>query len=161
MKRIDSSHSMFSFRQHKSKNSNSSQSGLGRNDLDNKSDDGQDVKSLKFNARLLQKASAAVDLISQKIEFKNLMNQTVTASFVTVLLELTHDFIDKLEKQEHELIQKQVQLAMTDTGNTPENLNIKFIKPSPHFYNKIMSLWFKFNHLNSNEDNNIAYMLQP
>lgn len=32
------------------------------------------------------------------------MNQTVTGSFVTVLLELTHDFIDKLEKQEHEII---------------------------------------------------------
>ena len=89
------------------------------------------------------------------------MNQSVTGSFVTVLLELTHDFIDRLEKQEHEIVKKQVQLATSDTGNTPENLNIKFIKPSPHFYNKIMSLWFKFNHLNSNEDNNIAYMLQP
>lgn len=62
------------------------------------------MKCLKFNSRLLQKASAAVDLISQKIEFKNLMNQNVTASFVTVLMELTHDFIDKLEKQEAELI---------------------------------------------------------
>ena len=89
------------------------------------------------------------------------MKQTVTASFVTVLLELTHDFIDKLEKQEQQLIQQQVQLAMTSAGNTPENLNIKFIKPSPHFYNKIMSLWFKFNHLYSNDDNNIAQMLQP
>jgi hypothetical protein len=48
---------------------------------------------------------------------------------------------------------------MTDAGSAPENLNIKFIKPSPHFYNKIMSLWFEFNHLNSNENNNIAYML--
>ena len=57
-----------------------------------------DVRTLKFNSRLLQKASAAVDLISQKIEFKNLMNQSVTGSFVTVILELTSDFIDKLEK---------------------------------------------------------------
>ena len=61
---------------------------------------GSDVRTLKFNSRLLQKASAAVDLISQKIEFKNLMNQSVTGSFVTVILELTSDFIDKLEKQE-------------------------------------------------------------
>lgn len=59
---------------------------------------GSDVRTLKFNSRLLQKASAAVDLISQKIEFKNLMNQSVTGSFVTVILELTSDFIDKLEK---------------------------------------------------------------
>jgi hypothetical protein len=49
---------------------------------------------------LLKKASAAVDLISQKIEFKNLINQTVTGSFVTVILEMTPDFIEKLEKQE-------------------------------------------------------------
>jgi|DEB0MinimDraft_12_1074336.scaffolds.fasta_scaffold30153_2 hypothetical protein len=58
------------------------------------------VKTLKFNSRLLCKASAAVDLISQKIEFKNMMNQSVTGSFVTVILELTSDFIDKLEQQE-------------------------------------------------------------
>lgn len=49
---------------------------------------------MKFNQRLLQKASAVVDLISHKIEFKNQMNQSVTGKFVTVVLELTHDFID-------------------------------------------------------------------
>ena len=87
-----------------------------------------------------------MDLISQKIEFKNLMNQSVTGSFVTVILELTNDFIDKLEKQEQHIIQQQVQMAQSTSGETPENLNIKFIKPSPHFYNKIMSIWFKFNH---------------
>ena len=36
--------------------------------------DNKSIRTLKFNSRLLQKASAAVDLISQKIEFKNLMN---------------------------------------------------------------------------------------
>ena len=86
---------MLSFGGHKKSKNNSS---LGEQDFDNKSEDGNNVKCLKFNSRLLQKASAAVDLISQKIEFKNLMNQSVTGSFVTVLLELTHDFIDKLEK---------------------------------------------------------------
>lgn len=105
------------------------------------------LKTLRFNSGLLQKASAAVDLISQKIEFKNLMNQSMTGSFVTVILELTHDFIDKLEKQEQHIIKEQVSIATSTTGKSPENLNIKFIKPSPHFYNKIMSLWFKFNHL--------------
>lgn len=73
------------------------QSVLGGHDYDIKSDGGQGANTLKFNSRLLQKASAAVDLISQKIEFKNRMNQTATGSFVTVILELTHDFIDKLE----------------------------------------------------------------
>ncbi len=109
-------------------------------------------KSIKFNRGLLCKASAAVDLISQKIEFKNMMNQSVSGKFVTVILELTHDFIDKLEKQEQEIIQQQVQMATSSTGEAPENLNIKFIKPSPHFYTKIMSLWFKFNHLYSGEE---------
>jgi len=32
------------------------------------------------------------------------MNQTVTGSFVTVVLELTSDFINKLEKQEQDII---------------------------------------------------------
>jgi hypothetical protein len=36
--------------------------------------DTESLKTLRFNSSLLQKASAAVDLISQKIEFKNLMN---------------------------------------------------------------------------------------
>ena len=64
-------------------------------------DEKEEVRSvnyLKFNTGLLCKASAAVDLISQKIEFKNLMNQSVTGSFVTVFLELTSDFIGKLEE---------------------------------------------------------------
>ena len=75
------------------------------------------------------------------------MQQSVTGSFVTVILELTSDFISKLEKEEQAIIQKQVQLAYSSNGQIPKNMNIKFIKPSPHFYNKIMSLWFKFNHL--------------
>ena len=87
-----------------------------------------------------------------------MMNQTVTGKFVTVMLEVTSDFIDKLEKQEQQIIQSQVNLATKSTGEPPENLNIKFLKPSPHFYNKIMSLWFKFNHLKTNE---IQDMLQP
>lgn len=52
-------------------------------------------------------------------------------------------------------------MATSSTGEAPENLNIKFIKPSPHFYTKVMSLWFKFNHLFSSEDNNMMEMLQP
>jgi len=54
---------------------------------------GSGAKTLKFNPHLLQKASAAVDLISSKIEFKNQLNSSVTGSFVTVVLEMTPDFI--------------------------------------------------------------------
>lgn len=32
------------------------------------------------------------------------MNQSVTGNFVTVILELTHDFINKLEEQEQQII---------------------------------------------------------
>lgn len=109
--------------------------------------DSESVMTLSLNSMLLQKASATVDLITQKIEFKHLMQQSVTGSFVTVVLEMSNDFIDKLEKQEQELIQSQVNLATSSTGKKPENLTVKFIKPSPHFYNKIISLWFKFNYL--------------
>ena len=128
--------------------------------------DSQSTQTLKFNSGLLHKASAAVDLVTQKIEFKNLMNQSVTGSFVTVILELTPDFITKLEKQEQQIIQEQVQIATSTTGESFENLNIKFIKPSPHFYNKIMSLWFKFNHLQTlsatyGSDNCLQNMLLP
>lgn len=93
------------------------------------------------------------------------MNQSVTGKFVTVILELTPDFISKLESQEQQLIQQQVQLATSSTGESPDNLNIKFLKPSPHFYNKMMCLWFKFNHLFSGGeyslDGNVSEMLLP
>ena len=54
-------------------------------------------------------------------------------------------------------------MAQSTSGETPENLNIKFIKPSPHFYNKIMSLWFKFNHNQTgrNQENITHSMTQP
>ena len=42
------------------------------NSTDTKSIDNE-RKSIKFNSRLLHKANTAVDLISQKIEFKNMM----------------------------------------------------------------------------------------
>lgn len=59
-----------------------------------------------------------------------------------------------------------MQLATSSSGEVPSNLNIKFIKPSPHFYNKVMSLWFKFNHLQTlgngaSDHNNILDMLEP
>jgi hypothetical protein len=38
---------------------------------------------------MLRKASATVDFISQKIKSKNLIQETVTASFVTNVIELT------------------------------------------------------------------------
>ena len=52
-------------------------------------------------------------------------------------------------------------MATSSTGHTPEQMNIKFIKPSPHFYTKMMSMWFKFNHLHNGEENNIQDMLLP
>ena len=35
-----------------------------------------------------------------------MMQQSVTGSFVTVILEMTHDFINQMEKHEQQLIQK-------------------------------------------------------
>jgi hypothetical protein len=43
---------------------------------------------------MLKKASATVDLISQKV--KGQINETVSASFVTNVIELTHDALKTL-----------------------------------------------------------------
>ena len=40
---------------------------------------------------MLKRASVTVDLISQKVRSKNLIQETVTASFVTNIIELTKD----------------------------------------------------------------------
>ena len=40
---------------------------------------------------MLKKASATVDLISQKAKSKNVIAETVTASFVTNVIELTKE----------------------------------------------------------------------
>ena len=50
-----------------------------------------DRKSIKFNEKMLKKASAIVDLISQKVKAKNMIQETVSASFVINVIELTKD----------------------------------------------------------------------
>lgn len=45
---------------------------------------------------MLRKASATVDLISQKAKFKNMIQESVSASFVTNVIELTKDALEKI-----------------------------------------------------------------
>lgn len=45
---------------------------------------------------MLKRASATVDLISQKVKSQNLIQETVTASFVTNIIELTKEALQKL-----------------------------------------------------------------
>ena len=40
---------------------------------------------------MLKKASATVDLISKKVQSKGLIQETITATFVTNVIELTQD----------------------------------------------------------------------
>lgn len=47
---------------------------------------------------MLKRASATVDLISQKIKFKNMIQETVTASFVTNIIELTKEALMTLQQ---------------------------------------------------------------
>lgn len=47
---------------------------------------------------MLKKASATVDLISLKGKGKNLISETVTASFVTNVIELTENAMKSLER---------------------------------------------------------------
>jgi hypothetical protein len=62
-----------------------------------------DRKSLKLNEKMLRKASATVDLISQKVKTKNLIQETVSASFVTNVIELTNDALEKIKQNDHTL----------------------------------------------------------
>lgn len=55
-----------------------------------------DRKSIKLNEKMLRRASATVDLISQKVKAKNVMQETVSASFVTNVIELTKEALEKL-----------------------------------------------------------------
>lgn len=56
-----------------------------------------DRKSLKLNEKMLRKASATVDLISQKVKSKNLIQETISARFVTNVIELTKDALETIQ----------------------------------------------------------------
>ena len=49
---------------------------------------------------MIKKASATVDLISKKVKSQNLIQETVTASFVTNVIELTHDALKALNSND-------------------------------------------------------------
>lgn len=56
------------------------------------------VKSnLKLNQKILKKASATVDLISQKVKGKNVIQETVSSSFVTNVIEITKDALKTMQ----------------------------------------------------------------
>ena len=80
---------------------------------------------MKLNEKMLKKASATVDLISQKVKSQGLIQQTVSASFVTNVIELTHDALKTLT---------QSQIVM-DAAQNDIDMNLRFIKPSQTFYN--------------------------
>ena len=63
---------------------------------------------MKLNEKLLRKASATVDLISQKSKQKNMMQETVTACFVTNVIELSKDALEKIAPNQ------QLAVAITD-----------------------------------------------
>lgn len=55
-----------------------------------------DRKSMKLNEKMLRRASATIDLISQKVKRKSTLQDTVSASFVTNVIELTNDALNTL-----------------------------------------------------------------
>ncbi len=58
------------------------------------------IKSnLKLNQKILKKASATVDLISQKVKGKNVIQETVSSSFVTNVIEITKDALKTMQKE--------------------------------------------------------------
>jgi hypothetical protein len=93
---------------------------------------------MKLNEKMLRKASATVDLISQKVKSKNMMQESVSATFVTNVIELTNDALEKISSNEQALLIDEDNLGQT------YNMNLRFIKPSHNFYNEVMSNWFKY-----------------
>lgn len=91
---------------------------------------------MKLNEKMLRKASATVDLISQKIKSKNMIQETVSASFVTNVIELTKEALEKIAQNDKTLSQEE--------QNQTYDMNLRFIKPSHNFYNEVMSNWFKY-----------------
>lgn len=119
-----------------------------------------DKKGMKLNEKLLRKASATVDLISQKAKQKNMMQETVTACFVTNVIELTKDALDKIAPNQQLAvpISEEQQLMVASWG-----MNLRFIKPSHSFYNEVMSNWFKYLHIleQQREENNLPMEWKP
>ncbi|CDW86377.1 UNKNOWN [Stylonychia lemnae] len=97
-----------------------------------------DRKVMKLNEKMLRKASATVDLISQKVKSKNMIQESVSATFVTNVIELTNDALEKISQNEKALLINEADLDQT------YNVNLRFIKPSHNFYNEVMSNWFKY-----------------
>lgn len=98
-----------------------------------------DRKSLKLSEKMLRKASATVDLISQKVKAKNQMQETVSASFVTNVIELTKEAFEAVKASDKSLTEEEKQQEV--------DMSLRFIKPSHNFYNKVMSTWFKYLYL--------------
>lgn len=97
---------------------------------------------MKLNEKLLRKASATVDLISQKAKQKQMIQETVTACFVTNVIELTKDALDKIAPN-----QQIATMANDDQQVSSWGMNLRFIKPSHNFYSEIMCNWFKYLHI--------------
>lgn len=52
---------------------------------------------------MLKKASATVDLISQKVKGKNVIQETVSSIFVTNVIEITNDALKSLQMKREEM----------------------------------------------------------
>ncbi len=77
---------------------------------------------------MLRKASDTVDFISQKVKNQHPISETVTASFVTIVIELAQDAVETISKSQGD----------------PLSVNLRFLKPSKRFYKKLICLFFKY-----------------
>lgn len=78
---------------------------LERHDIFSSSSNSQklDKKGLKLNEKMLKKASATVDLISQRVKGKNMIQETVSCSFVTNVIELTKGALQQIQERDPEV----------------------------------------------------------
>mmetsp|Transcript_35806 Transcript_35806/g.34840 ORF Transcript_35806/g.34840 Transcript_35806/m.34840 type:complete len:234 (+) Transcript_35806:1320-2021(+) len=124
---------------------------FSQNEFESKHSYSSDKKSLKFNEKMLRKATATVDLISQKAKKKNLIQDVATASFITNGIELTQDAFKKIQgKGEFQYL-----IEGEETG-----MSLRFIKPSKTFYNNQMSNWLIFSVLLKEHRNSSSQLSQ-
>ncbi len=84
-----------------------------------------------------------MDLISQKVRSKGMIQETVTSYFATNVIELTSDALKTITKED----------ILVEGEYSALDISLRFIKPSRVFYNSVMSSWLKFLKIMEEESN--------
>jgi hypothetical protein len=97
-------------------------------------DEEDDDASMAIDQEFMTLATDCIEFASKKRKIQ----EQLTSTFVTNIIELNHDVISRLKGEPVNLKQN------IEAGAKPINLTYRFIRPSKNFYNKLISTWLKF-----------------